>query len=79
VQRNDIANVSVEDLLVSSVCRCTNLAGIDYPAQVFDVCKNDISRLPIVLVVLSRSDWGDMRGHTSVYDDVLFSGMLGHW
>lgn len=60
MQSDHIPNIRVKDLLISGVSRGTDLASIDNAAQIFDVGKHNISRLPIVLMILSTSDGSDV-------------------
>lgn len=78
-QCNHVADIRVEDLFVSSVGGCTDLVGIYDGTQIFNVSQHDIGWFAIILVVLTRSDWADVRRNSSVNDDVLFAIMLFEW
>lgn len=69
----------MEDLLVGSISRSTNLTGVHNSAQILYMRENDICRFAIELMVLTSAYWGNVRGNTGVDDNVLFSGMLRHW
>ena len=79
-QGNHIASISVKDLLISGVRRGTNLLRVDLVAQIFDMRKYDIGGLAVDLVVLTTSDWRNVRSNASVNNNVFLTGVVvdGH-
>lgn len=76
-QRNDIALIGMENLLISRVRRGANALFITTRcAEILDVVHDDVSRLALELDILSPSYWSDMRREAGVDDDVFFPGVL---
>lgn len=78
-ESNHIASIGVENLLVGRVRRRSNLMRVNLLAEVLDVRENDISWLPVVLVILAATDGGDVRCNAGVDYDVLLASVLIDW
>lgn len=77
-QRDDVARVRVEDLLVCRVGRAADGAprGDLVAPEVFDVGKHDVGGLAVELVILAAALCGNMRRDASVNDGVLLARVV---
>ncbi len=72
-QRDNVADVGVEDLLLRRVRRRANLVRVDRRRQVLDVREGDVGRLAGKVVVLAAAGRRDVRGEPRVDDDVFLA------
>jgi hypothetical protein len=69
----------MEDLLVSRISWSTDFKVLSLPKSrpdILDVSYNDIRTLAVQISVLTAPDGPDMRGYTSVDEDILLACIL---
>lgn len=71
-----ISGIGVEDLLVGCVRRRPNLMRINLLGKILDVRENDISWLPVVLVILAAADGRDVGCDAGVDYHVLLATVV---
>lgn len=72
-ERNDVAGVGVEDLLLRRVRGRANLVRVDRRRQVLDVREGDVGRLATEAVVLAATGRRDVRGEPRVDGNVVLA------
>lgn len=72
-QRDDVARVRVEDLLLRRVRGGADAVRVELLGQVLDVGEGDVGRSALVGAVLAAADRGHVGGEADVDDDVLLA------